>query len=110
MTSMFLVFGAMFGAFSFITERREQTLMRLLTTPTARSAVIGGKMLGIWVLGMLQFVVLYAFTSLAFDVNWGNDLVGTFAVVTAMVVAVTGLAVIVASVVRPSAVPAASAR
>lgn len=100
MTCMFLVFGAMFGAFSFITERREQTLMRLLATPTARAAVVGGKMLGIWVLGFVQFVVLYLFTSLAFGVKWGNAPVGTFAVAASMLVAVTGLAVLIASLAK----------
>lgn len=100
MTSMFLVFGAMFGAFAFITERREQTLMRLLTTPTSRSAVIGGKMLGIWVVGLLQFTVLYGFTSLAFGVDWGDDPVATFTVAGTMLVAVTGLAVLIASIAK----------
>ena len=100
MTSMFLVFGAMFGAFSFITERREQTLMRLFTTPTSRASVIGGKMLGIWVLGLLQFIVLYTFTLYLFDVNWGNDPIATFTVVGAMLVAVTGLAVLIAAIAK----------
>lgn len=100
MTSMFLVFGAMFGAFGFVTERREQTLMRLLTTPTARATVIGGKMVGVWIVGMLQFIVLYLFTSLAFGVDWGDDPVATFTVAAAVLVAVTGLAVLIASLAK----------
>ena len=45
MTAMFLMFGAMYGAFSTIREKREQTMSRMLASPTPRTAVIGGKML-----------------------------------------------------------------
>ena len=100
MTSMFLVFGAMFGAFGFVTERRDKTMSRLLTTPTARAEFIGGKMSGVFLLGVVQFAILYSFTRFAFNVNWGDDPVATFAVATAMVFAVTGLAVLIASLVR----------
>ncbi len=100
MTSMFLMFGAMFGAFSTIKERREQTLSRLLTTPTGAAAVTGGKMLGIFALGMAQFSVLYLFTRFAFGVNWGDDVLAVFVVAAAEVLAVTGLAVVIASLAR----------
>lgn len=100
MTSMFLVFGAMFGAFGFITERRDRTLSRLLTTPTSRAAVIGGKMLAIWILGMLQFTILYVFTRFSFGVEWGGDPLATFTVAGAQLIAVTGLAVLIAALAK----------
>lgn len=100
MTSMFLVFGAMFGAFGFITERREKTMSRLLTTPTAHTEYIGGKMLAIFVLGMVQFTILYVFTRFAYGVQWGDDPLATFSVAAAMLVAVTGLAVLIASLAK----------
>ena len=73
MTAMFLMFGAMFGAFSTVLERRERTMARMLASPTPRSAVIGGKMLGVFVLGVLQFLCLYVFTSSVLKVQWGAD-------------------------------------
>lgn len=100
MTSMFLMFGAMFGSFAFITERREQTMARLLTTPTPRSAFVGGKMLGIFLLGMLQFGVLYAYTNVVMKVNWGGNVLGTTLVAAAEVAATTGLAVLIASIAK----------
>ncbi|MDP2181070.1 MAG: ABC-2 transporter permease [Actinomycetota bacterium] len=100
MTSMFLMFGAMFGAFSFITERREQTMSRLLTTPTTRSSVVGGKMLGIFLLGMLQFGVLFAYTSGMMKVNWGASVAGTWMIAAAEMAATTGLAVLIASIAK----------
>lgn len=97
MTAMFLMFGAMFGAFSTIKERRERTLSRLLSAPVGGVTVTLGKMLGIFMLGMMQFVVLYGFTRLGFRVDWGGDPLATFAVAAAEVLAVTGMAVFIAA-------------
>lgn len=100
MTAMFLTFGSMFGAFSTIKERREQTLSRLLSTPTSRVQVNAGKMLGVFLLGMTQFTVLFLATRYWFGVDWGDDLLAIFAVAAAEVLAVTGFAVLVAAVAR----------
>lgn len=97
MTAMFLTFGAMFGAFSQIRERREQTLARTLAAPVSPLSVTGGKMLGVFVLGMLQFAVLYGFTRFLFRVDWGADWGATLLVAAAEVAAVTGLAVLIAA-------------
>lgn len=100
MTSMFLLFGAMFGAFAFITERREQTMARILTTPTAHATFVGGKMLGVFGLGVLQFAVLYAYTSGIMKVNWGQSVAGTWMIAAGELAAATGLAVFIASVAK----------
>lgn len=100
MTAMFLMFGAMFGAFSTIKERREQTLSRLLSTPMSGLTVTIGKMLGIFVLGILQFAVLYGFTRFAFGVRWGDNALATFIIAAAEVLAVTGLAVLIAAIAK----------
>lgn len=100
MTSMFLLFGAMFGSFAFITERREQTMSRLLATPTARSSYVGGKMLGIMLLGLIQFGVLYIYTSTMMQVDWGASVAGTWMIAAAELAAATGLAVLIASIAK----------
>lgn len=100
MTAMFLMFGAMFGAFSTIKERREQTMSRLRSTPTSAMAITGGKMLGTFALGMTQFCVLYLFTRYAFGVSWGRDTAAIFAIAAAEMLAVTGLAVVIAALAR----------
>lgn len=100
MVSMFLMFGAMFGAFSTIKENREQTLNRMLATPTPRVQIVGGKMLSVFALGMAQFGVLYLFTRFVFGVEWGANALATVVVAAAEVLAVTGLATLIASVAR----------
>ncbi len=100
MVSMFLMFGAMFGAFSTIKENREQTMNRMLTTPSPRWAIVGGKMLSVFALGMSQFLVLYLFTRFVFGVEWGGNMLATFVVAAAEMLAVTGLATLIASFAR----------
>jgi ABC-2 type transport system permease protein len=98
MSVMFLMFGSMFGAFSLVRERVNWTLPRMLMTPTSRTEVLGGKMLGVFMIGAGQFLVLYTFTTVL-GVKWGDPFaLGLIAVST--VGAATGLSVFIAAVAR----------
>jgi ABC-2 type transport system permease protein len=98
MSVMFLMFGAMFGAFSLVRERDNWTLPRMLMTPTPRAEVLGGKMLGVFLVGATQFMVLYTFTSVL-GVKWGDPFaLGLIAVST--VLAATGLSIFIAAVAK----------
>jgi ABC-type multidrug transport system permease subunit len=100
MTAMFLMFGSMYGAFSIIRERREQTMSRMLASPAPRSAVVGGKMLGVFALGAAQFLALYLFTKFVLHVQWGVNPIATLLVALSAVAAVTGLATLIASLAK----------
>jgi ABC-2 type transport system permease protein len=98
MSVMFLMFGAMFGAFSLVRERDNWTLPRMLMTPTPRVQILGGKMLGVFMVGAAQFMVLYGFTN-ALGVRWGDPF--ALALVAASTVgAATGLSVFIAAVAK----------
>ena len=92
MTGMFLLFGAMFGAFAFLKERREQTFARILATPAPKVAIVGGKALGIALVGIGQFLVLLVGTTVLFRVDWGTAVIATVAIGIAEVLAAAGLA------------------
>jgi ABC-2 type transport system permease protein len=96
MSAMFIMFGAMFGAFSLVKERDDWTLPRVMMTPASRIDIVGGKMLGVFVVGMAQFGVLYAFTN-AIGVRWG-DPVAVWAIAIAMVAAATGMSILIAAI------------
>ncbi|MHB1016649.1 MAG: ABC transporter permease [Coriobacteriia bacterium] len=100
MSGMFLLFGGMFGAFSFVRERREQTLARMMSTPASTATIVGGKALGVLLIGSLQFVVLFAGTHFLFQVDWGTNVVGTLLVGLAETVAAAGLAMTLAALGR----------
>jgi ABC-2 type transport system permease protein len=92
MSGMFLLFGAMFGAFAFIKERREQTLARLMSSPASKPLIIGGKALGIFAVAAAQFLVLLAGTALLFRVEWGAHVYATVLIGLAEAAAAAGLA------------------
>ena len=100
MTGMFLLFGSMFGAFSFVKERREQTLSRMLSTPASKVVIVGGKALGVLLVGAGQFLVLLAGTRLLFRVDWGANAPATVLIGLAETVAAAGLAMTLAALGR----------
>lgn len=100
MTAMFLMFGAMTGAFSTIKERREQTMSRMLSSPTPSGSVVAGKMLGVFALGAAQFAALYVFTLVVLRVQWGADPLATILVAAGEIAAVTGLATLISSLAK----------
>lgn len=91
-TGMFLLFGAMFGAFGFVKERREQTLARILASPATKVDIVGGKSLGIFAVGTAQFIVLFLGTKYLFGVDWGPTPGGILLIGLAEAFAATGLA------------------
>ncbi|HEY5548418.1 MAG TPA: ABC transporter permease [Coriobacteriia bacterium] len=98
MSVMFLMFGSMFGALSLVRERDHWTLPRMLMTPGTKWEILGGKMFGVFVIGALQFAVLFGFTS-ALGVKWG-DLMAVGLVAFSTVAAATGLAIFIAAVAK----------
>ncbi len=96
MSAMFIMFGAMFGAFSLVRERDDWTLPRMMMTPATKMDIVGGKMLGVFMVGITQFAVLYAFTS-AIGVQWG-DPVALWAIAISLVAAATGMSILIAAV------------
>jgi ABC-2 type transport system permease protein len=98
MSAMFLLFGAMFGAFSLIRERDTWTFPRLLTTPATRGDIVAGKVLGVFFVGIAQFAVLFTFTNII-GVRWG-DLLAVGLVAVSTVLAASGMSVLIASLAK----------
>ncbi|MFA5866929.1 MAG: ABC transporter permease [Actinomycetota bacterium] len=97
MSVMFLMFGSMYGAFSLLDERRQFTLMRLMSTPTSRLTILGGKLAGIFLIGVLQFSVLVLITRVIYGVKWG-PLPEVATLMAATVLATTGLAIFISTI------------
>lgn len=97
---LFLTLGS--GARSLLTERKEGTLTRLRSMPIPPRAIIAGKTLAVFVLGLVSFLTVYAVTAFFFDANWGPP----GAVIIVIVVttgAVAALSVLVTSLARTDA-------
>lgn len=98
MSAMFIMFGAMFGAFSLVRERDDWTLPRMMMSPATRLDIVAGKMLGVFLVGLAQFGVLFAFTSVL-GVQWG-DPVAVWAIAVATVAAATGMSILIAALAK----------
>ena len=98
MSVMFLMFGAMFGAFSLVRERDNWTLPRMLMSPTASTEILGGKMAGVFMIGITQFLVLFTFTSVM-GVKWGDPFAIALVAIST-VGAATGMSVFIAAVAK----------
>jgi ABC-2 type transport system permease protein len=100
MAIFFLMFAVFDGTQSILEEERDGTLHRMMSTPTSHSAIILGKIGGVFLTGILQFVVLVVVSGLVFSVDWGNDPVGMTLLVLGTVAAATSLGAFVASFAR----------
>lgn len=105
--AFFALFTGQFGIISVVEERRQGTLQRLVISPTPRSAILAGKLLGTFITVVFQLLVLLlALTIVASIMDgkaqfiWGSNLIGVTAVVASIALAVCGLGVLMAGLAR----------
>lgn len=71
-----MIFYAFFtgasSAESILKEDEEHTLQRLFTTPTSQTAILGGKLLSVFLTVCVQVIVLLLAANLIFGVQWGD--------------------------------------
>jgi ABC-2 type transport system permease protein len=102
MMVFFMFFGASNVARTILTEDRDGTLPRMLTTPTSAGTILGGKFTSVFVVVTVQAVVLLVAGRLLFSIDWGRlDAVALLTLAGAAVA--SGLALLVISVVRTPA-------
>lgn len=99
-TVFFLMFVTFGGAGAILEEREQGTLRRLLVTPTDKSVLIAGKIVGIVTTAIAQVLILTTFGRLVFGVPWGRHPLAEAMVLFTYILAVTGLAVLVSTIVR----------
>jgi ABC-2 type transport system permease protein len=99
MALMFLMYTASNGGRTLLTERDQGTLPRLLVSPTTAVEVLGGKMVGIFLTGVAQMLILVGGTSMLFGVQWG-DSTAVQVLVLAAVFAAVGWGMLITAVAR----------
>lgn len=94
---MMLMFGLVACGQTLLREREEGTLSRLLTSRLPRSSILWGKALMAALMGAAQLLVVFAFGSLVFQVNFLADPTTLFVVSAATIFAITGFGIVVAA-------------
>jgi len=96
---MFLMYTVSNGGRTLLAERNTGTLPRLLVSPTSTVQVLGGKMVGIFLTGVAQMLILILGTGLLFQLGWGDPL-AVLALVLAAVFGAVGWGLFVTSIAK----------
>lgn len=103
----FALFTGQFGILSMYEERRNWTLQRMLVSPTPRWAILGGKLVGVFASVLFQLLALAVALTLVGSLIegqlifiWGTDLPRLGLVLVAVAVAVSGLGMFLAGVLK----------
>lgn len=99
MAVFFLFFTVQFGVTGLLEEDRDGTLARLMAAPIPRAAVVGGKAIVSFLLGVISMGVLAVATSFLMDASWGAP-IGVALLVISGVLAAIGIMGLVASVAK----------
>ena len=97
---MYLLFATNAGAETIFQERRNKTLERIKVAPVSEREILGGKLFGIFLIALLQFVMIVFFTAIFYRVNWGDSLLGIIIMILASVLAFSGLSTLLASLAK----------
>jgi len=69
---MFILYSGMSAALSFLSDRSNHTLPRMMSQPLASQTIVLGKIIGNIAVAICQAVVIIAVTKWIYGVNWGN--------------------------------------
>ncbi|MGE5138697.1 MAG: ABC transporter permease, partial [Rudaea sp.] len=100
MMVMFSVFSLVVSAMVLVIERKYRTLQRMLTTPIRRSEIIGGHLLAMFVVVLLQSAVLVALGQLGFGVNYMREPIGTLLMMAALGLWAASLGLLISALAR----------
>jgi ABC-2 type transport system permease protein len=95
-----LLFTLMAGSVALVSERKDGTLRRMMSTPAPRWAILGGKLLGRLTLGMIQAAVLILFGQFALGVKWGNAPLAMILLTVCFGLAATALGMLISTFAR----------
>jgi len=100
-TVMFILFTVfMYGGISIVEERNQGQLERTYLSPATFSSIITGKWISRLILGMIQFVILFAAGKLIFKTYLGNSLLALFLVALFLSGTAAGMSIFFGSVIR----------
>jgi ABC-2 type transport system permease protein len=102
MAVFFLFFAVEFGVRGLLEEREDGTLARLLVAPIPAAAILAGKGLAAFLVGLVSTGLLVIATSVLLDATWGDPL-GVALLVVAGVIAAVGVMALVSTFARSAA-------
>jgi ABC-2 type transport system permease protein len=74
LATLILFFGFIITGISFLRERTQGTLERLLVSPVSRMDIVGGYLLGLLLFALIQTLIMFFYMVYVIDVNYRGDL------------------------------------
>jgi ABC-2 type transport system permease protein len=74
LATLILFFGFIITGISFLRERTQGTLERLLASPISRMDIVAGYLLGLLLFALLQTLIMFFYMIYVLDVNYQGDL------------------------------------
>lgn len=97
---MFIMFFVTRGANSLMEEKDIGTWSRILSTPTKKYNIIGGFILGNFILGWIQVGLLIIISKNFFNVSWGNSVIALIILFSTFILAVVAFGISLTSFVK----------
>jgi ABC-2 type transport system permease protein len=99
MAILFLMYTVALGGRNLLAEKETGTLGRLVSAPITETAILGGKLLGIFLVAVAQMSILILANTLLFGVKFGDPL-GVAALILGLAAAASGWGILVAAMAR----------
>ncbi len=99
MAAMFLFYVTQLGVLGLLEERRDGTLDRLLVAPIRKGAILGGKAIASYGLGILSMAVLVVASTFLLGADWGNP-IGVAILILAITFAAVGIMAVVSGIAK----------
>ncbi|MCS7071759.1 MAG: ABC transporter permease, partial [Anaerolinea sp.] len=97
--SMYVMLTILPAVGAFIRAKREGTLQRLVTMPVRRSQILGGMLLARFLLGLIQYGIVFGF-GLFLGVRYGTDPLALILVMVSFTLCVTALMIALTGFIR----------
>jgi len=102
MAILFLMVTIFDASRSILTEEREGTLQRMISSPTSFAIILAGKNGGVMLTGILQLGILVAASSLFFGLSWGDSVIGVVLMIVSVVAAASSLGAFIVAFAKDS--------
>jgi ABC-2 type transport system permease protein len=97
---IFALLFAVSGTNILLSERQSGTLRRLLVMPMSKGGILLGKLLGIYIIGVAQMILLILAGAYIFGVQWGRSPGALSLMVLSFALVATSLGILLATLVR----------
>ncbi|MEM7126517.1 MAG: ABC transporter permease [Chloroflexota bacterium] len=95
MGTMYVMFTVLAATSVLMRERNQWTLQRLAALPISRATILSGKIITYFILGMIQFLIIFA-VGLLVGLDFGSQPLNLFLIMMAFVLCITALAFAIA--------------